>query len=162
MDDKLPPQVPMPREGKRGEAGYLGYLLRQASATVRLATERALTDLDVTLPQFLVLTMVNAYPGASSADVARLAMLTPQTISLIVANLERAERLRRTVDPAHGRIQRMELTDEGRVLLDRCRERTAVIDARLRESLPDDLEAQVRRWLVEVATLELAIEKAKS
>ncbi|MBA3377981.1 MAG: MarR family transcriptional regulator, partial [Chloroflexia bacterium] len=115
MDDKLPPQVPMPREGKRGEAGYLGYLLRQASATVRLATERALTDLDVTLPQFLVLTMVNAYPGASSADVARLAMLTPQTISLIVANLERAERLRRTVDPAHGRIQRMELTDEGRV-----------------------------------------------
>ncbi len=89
-------------------------------------------------------------------------MLTPQTISLIVANLEKAGRLRRTVDPAHGRIQRMELTDEGRVLLDRCRERTAVIDARLRESLPDGLEAQVRRWLVEVATLELAIEKAKS
>ncbi len=155
MDDKLPTAIPMPGEGKRGEEGYLGYLLRQASAAVRLATERAFDDLEVTMPQFLVMTMVNAYPGASSADVARLAMLTPQTISLIVANLERAGRLRREVSPGHGRIQRMELTDEGRDLLDRCRERTGVIDVRLRESLPDGLEPQVRRWLVEVATLDL-------
>jgi DNA-binding MarR family transcriptional regulator len=155
MDGKTGTEIPMPGEGKRGEAGYLGYLLRQASAAVRQSTERALSDLEVTLPQFLVLTMVNAYPGASSADVARLAMLTPQTISLIVANLERAGRLRRSVDPAHGRIRRMELTEEGRVLLDRCRERTALIDARLRASLPEGLEAEVRRWLVEVATLDL-------
>jgi len=158
MDGKLPVGIPEPGEGKRGEAGYLGYLLRQASAAVRLATERALEDLGVTMPQFLVMTMVNAYPGVSAAEVARLALLTPQTISLIVANLERAGRLRRAVDPGHGRIQRMELTEEGRALLDRCRARTAILDARLRESMPDGLEPPIRRWLVDVATLNLEIE----
>ena len=81
------PSIPEPGQGKRGEEGYLGYLLRQASAAQRLRMERAMADVDVTLPQFLVLTMLRAYPGISNADLARLTMLTPQTVSVIVANL---------------------------------------------------------------------------
>ena len=160
MNDNYPSGgIPAPGEGKRGESGYIGYLLRQASGAVRLATERLLEDLEVTLPQFLVMTMVNAYPGSSSADVARLAVLTPQTISLIVANLEKAGRLRRAVSPDHGRVQRMELTDDGRVLLARCRERTQVLGARLSASIPPDLEPAIRRWLVDVATLDLTVDR---
>ena len=71
-------------EGKRGETGYLGYLLRQAAGAYRLKMERALADLDVTPPQCAVLTMLAAYPGHSNADLARVAVLTPQTISLTV------------------------------------------------------------------------------
>jgi hypothetical protein len=44
---------PPPGEGKRGEQGYLAYLLRQAQAAARLAMERALADLGVTPPQFV-------------------------------------------------------------------------------------------------------------
>jgi DNA-binding MarR family transcriptional regulator len=161
MVGKTSPGIPEPGEGKRGEAGYLGYLLRQASAAVRLATERALEDLDVTMPQFLVMTMVNAYPGSSSADVARLAMLTPQTISFIVANLERAGRLRREVSPDHGRIQLMELTEEGTALLSQCRERTQQIEARLGASLSPEMDGAVRRWLAGVATLDLTVGPAQ-
>lgn len=149
------PTIPGPGEGKRGEEGYLGYLLRQASSATRLAVERLLADLEVTQPQFLVMTMVHAYPGCSSADVARLTMLTPQTISLIVANLERAGRLRRTVSPTHGRVQQTALTEDGRDLLMECRQRTQALDARLQASIPDGLETAIRRWLVDVATLEL-------
>jgi DNA-binding MarR family transcriptional regulator len=149
-------RIPKPGEGKRGEEGYLGYLLRQASAAARLALERELDDLEVTQPQFLVMTMVNAYPGASSADIARLAMLTPQTISLIVANLEKAGRLARTVDPTHARIQRMELTDEGRVLLERCRQRAHAVDAKLKSLMDPEDEAAIRRWLVDVASANLS------
>ncbi len=54
---------PPPGEGKRGEQGYLAYLLRQAQAATRLTMERALADLGVTPPQFVVLTMLKAYPG---------------------------------------------------------------------------------------------------
>ncbi len=146
------PRIPAPGEGKRGEEGYLGYLLRQASAASRQAVEQALADLGVTQPQFLVMTMVNAYPGSSSADVARLAMLTPQTISVIVANLERDGRLVRTVSADHRRIQRMALTEDGRALLARCRDRTQAVEARLASTLTPDQERIVRRWLVEVAT----------
>jgi len=147
--------IPKAGEGKRGEEGYLGYLLRQASAAVRQATEHRLADLEVTLPQFLVMTMVNAYPGSSSADVARLAMLTPPTISLIVSNLEKSGRLRRETDPAHGRVQRMALTAEGQALLARCRERTRSLDATLQASIPAGLEPDIRRWLVRLATMDL-------
>src|SRR6478735_2153798 len=151
MSGKLTVPIPEPGEGKRGESGYLGYLLRQASNAVRLAMERAFEDLDVTPPQFLVMTMINAYPGASGADVARLAMLTPQTISLIVANLEKSGRLTRVVSPSHGRIQRMELTESGKTLLAECRQRTRLLEARLAASIPPGLEPALRHWLVEVA-----------
>lgn len=148
-------RIPAPGEGKRGEQGYLAYLLRQAAAAARQAAERSLEDLGLTQPQFLVMTLINAYPGASSADVARLAMLTPQTISLIVANLERAGRVTRSVDPAHGRIQRMSLTGEGAALLDRCRDRVADLEGRLAAGLTAEQEQIVRRWLVRVATSHL-------
>jgi len=155
QQSKTSVEVPEAGEGKRGEQGYLGYLLRQASNAVRLGVDRALEDLSVTNPQFLVMTMINAYPGISGAEVARLTMLTPQTISLIVANLERDGRLRRAVSPDHGRIQPMELTDEGRALLAQCRERTSRFDAHLRDGLTPDQEAFLRQWLVEIATRNL-------
>ena len=55
------------------------------------------TGSGMTLPQFSVLTMLAAYPGASGAALARLellTLLTPQTMSVIVANLEKAVLLR--------------------------------------------------------------------
>ena len=44
--------VPRLGEGKRGPEGHLGYLVRQANVAVRAAMEKALSDLDVTPPQF--------------------------------------------------------------------------------------------------------------
>lgn len=154
MPGKQKPVIPEPGQGKRGEQGHLGYLLRQASNAVRLTMERAFADLDVTSPQFLVMTMVNAYPGASGADVARLTMLTPQTISLIVANLEKSGRLTRVTSPSHGRIQRMELTETGQALLAECRERASHLEAHLAASIPPGLEPALRHWLVDVASGE--------
>jgi hypothetical protein len=83
---------PPPGQGKRGEKGYLGYLLRQAQAAARLTLERALADLGITPPQFVVLTMLRAYPGLSGADLARLALLTPQTVGVIIRNLSATAR----------------------------------------------------------------------
>jgi DNA-binding MarR family transcriptional regulator len=149
-------EIPDPGEGKRGEQGYLGYLLRQGHGAVRQAIERALDDLAVTQPQFLVMTMINAYPGVSGAEIARLTMLTPQTISLIIANLERDGRLTRSVNPEHGRRLLLQLTEEGKNLLAQCRERAHEVDAQLRTGLSADDEQTIRRWLVEIATRNLA------
>ena len=49
--------------------------------------ERALADLDITPPQFTVLTMLASYPGCSNADIARIAVLTAP-VTVIVGNLE--------------------------------------------------------------------------
>jgi DNA-binding MarR family transcriptional regulator len=147
-----PPLIPAPGEGKRGEDGYMGYLLRQAAGAHRLRLERALADLGVTQPQFAVLTMLAAYPGLSNADVARLALLTPQTVSVIVANLERAGSLVRKPHAVHGRIQHLDLSDSGTALLKTCRERVHALEKELARDLSGEEERTVRRWLVAVAT----------
>lgn len=145
-------RVPAAGEGKRGEQGYLGYLLRQAHAAVRLTMERTLADLGVTSPQFAVLTMLNAYPGLSGADVARLTFLTPQTVGVIIRNLERDGAILMTPHPVHGRIQQWTLTHRGTTLLKACRERVIALEKRLAAGLDAKAEASIRRWLANVAT----------
>lgn len=145
-------RVPAAGEGKRGEQGYLGYLLRQAHAAVRLTMERTLADLGVTSPQFAVLTMLNAYPGLSGADVARLTFLTPQTVGVIIRNLDRDGAIVMTPHPVHGRIQQWTLTPRGTTLLKACRERVIALEKRLAAGLDAKAEASIRRWLANVAT----------
>lgn len=146
------PPLPEPGEGKRGEAGYLGYLLRQAAGAYRLRMERALLDIEVTPPQFSVLTMLAAYPGHSNADLARLALLTPQTVSVIIANLERMGAVVRRPHEIHGRIQHLDLSAKGRGLLTKCRARAHAIEREMVAGLGAVDEQAIRRWLVGVAT----------
>mgnify|MGYP000906168345 CR=1 FL=1 len=140
--------IPRPGEGKRGEAGHLGYLLRQAGAAHRVRLEHALADLAVTPPQFAVLTMIAAYPGLSNADIARLSLQTPQTASVIVANLLRAGHVARRPHAVHGRIQQIEATKSGQALLARCRERVMAAERRITAGLASGEEDVIRRWLV--------------
>jgi DNA-binding MarR family transcriptional regulator len=143
--------IPAVGEGKRGEQGHIGYLLRQAQAAHRQRMERALAGLAITLPQFSVLTMLDAYPGASGADLARLSLLTAPTMSVIVANLERSGAVTRRPHAVHGRIQQIEVTEAGRKLLARCRACVKPVEAELLGGLSTAEQAAVRRWLVKVA-----------
>jgi DNA-binding MarR family transcriptional regulator len=142
---------PPPGEGKRGEQGYLAYLLRQAQAATRLAMERALADLGATPPQFVVLTMLRAYPGLSGADLARVAMLTPQTTGVIIRNLERDGAIRKTPHPVHGRVLQWTVTRRGAALLDKCRRHAQVIERRLTAGLSASGQRTIRRWLAQIA-----------
>ena len=143
---------PPPGQGKRGEQGYLAYLLRQAQAASRLSMERALATLGVTTPQFVVLTMLRAYPGLSGADLARVALQTPQTVGVIIRNLERDGAIVKTKHPVHGRRLMWTLTRRGTRLLDNCRRRALVQERRLAAGLNAKSQAIVRRWLSKIAT----------
>src|SRR5271168_750619 len=142
---------PPPGQGKRGEQGYLAYLLRQAQAAARLAMERALADLGVTPPQFVVLTMLRAYPGLSGADLARVALLTPQTVGVIIRNLERDGAIRKTPHPVHGRVLQWSLTRRGGTLLDKSRQRVVALERRLVAGLGAKSQVTIRRWLSKIA-----------
>jgi DNA-binding MarR family transcriptional regulator len=139
-------------QGKRGEQDYLAYLLRQAQAAARLAMERALADLGVTPPQFVVLTMLRAYPGLSGADLARVALLTPQTVGVIIRNLERDGAIRKTPHPIHGRVLQWTLTRRGETRLEKCRRHALGLERRLMAGLPKQAQLTIRRWLARIAT----------
>ena len=148
-----PPTPPLPHagQGKRGQEGHLAYLLRQGAGAVRLRMERLLADLGVTTAQFAVLTMLDAYPQASGADVARLALLTPQTVHGITGSLRRAGLVEAAPSANHGRIQTLTLTTAGQELLATCKARVAALEQDLAAGLTDGEEEVIRRWLVRLA-----------
>lgn len=146
-----PAAPPLPGEGKRGEQGYLAYLLRQAQAAARLSLERALGELGVTPPQFVVLTMLKAYPGLSGADLARVALLTPQTVGVIIRNLERDGAIAKTPHPVHGRMLQWSLTERGLDLLQACRRHAMALERRLEKDMNTTELATIRRWLAQIA-----------
>jgi DNA-binding MarR family transcriptional regulator len=149
--------APRVGEGKRGPDGHIGYLLRQASAALRQALDAKFAALGLTHPQFLVLNVLAAYPGASGAEVARITMLTPQTINLIVRNLERGGLIGRRGHETHGRVLRADLTAAGKRALAQCKRRANAVEASLLEALDQATVSAIRQWLVQVA-LRLARE----
>ena len=145
------PRLPLVGEGKRGPEGYLTYLLRQANAAVRLALDRALAKEGMTFPQQSALTIIRAYEAISAADLARLTMLTPQTVNGIVRALELRGAIAKEPDRVNRRILRLIITEEGRALNRRCRALTAPIEATLQARMGASVEGAIRRWLVDVA-----------
>lgn len=152
LADHLGARPPLPGQGKRGKKGYLAYLLRQAQAASRLSMERALAEVGITPPQFIVLTMLKAYPGLSGADLARVALLTPQTIGVIIRNLERDGAIEKTPHPVHGRVLQWELTRRGKKLLRKCRRPVKQLERHLAAGLKRKTLRRIRRWLSKIAT----------
>jgi DNA-binding MarR family transcriptional regulator len=143
--------IPVAGEAKRGTEGHIGYLLRQASGAMRLAMDAGLSQAGLTTPQFLILNLLNAYPGASGAELARIALLTPQTVNLIVRKLERDALIERTDHETHGRVMRLTLTSKGLKSLSQCKRLADNVERQLIDLMEKDTEAALRRWLVDVA-----------
>jgi DNA-binding MarR family transcriptional regulator len=129
----------------------IGYLLRRAQATARLAFDAALADYEITAPQFAILYGLHRDPGQSSADLTRRSTMTAQAVNLIVKDLERRKLLRREPHPEHGRILRTELTAEGRILLKKCLRRVRLVEARMLDGLDGAAESIIRTWLIDIA-----------
>ena len=145
------PRLPAPGEAKRGADGYLTYLLRQASAAVRLSMERELADLAVTPPQFSALTMLMAYGELSNAELARLTLQTPQTVNVIIGNLERRGLVVKRPDGSNGRVLRLVITADGKRLAEKCKVRADRIEALVQTKLKPATERVVREWLAALA-----------
>src|SRR6185437_12404757 len=91
------------------------------------------------------------YPGLSGADLARVALLTPQTVGVIIRNLERDGAIRKTPHPVHGRVLQWTLTRRGLSVLKKSRRRALALERRLAADLSDANLTAIRRWLSKIA-----------
>ncbi len=146
-------KIPQAGDGLRGMDAPIGYLLRQASTTHCTEIEKLLSDLHVTLPQYSVLKVLSLYPGISNADLARMCLLTPQTISVIVKNLKRMEALSSRPHAIHGRIQHLDLTPAGKKILTLCSKRVDAFQKSLTGGLSKSEETIIKQWLISVAEM---------
>ena len=121
-------------------AKRLGYALKRAQHALRTRMDEALRPLNLTTPQYAVLSAIELDSGISNAALARAAFVTAPTMQGIVGNLERAGLLKRSSDPTHGRILRSELTRKGAKKLQEAHIRVENIEAIMLHILaPDEI-----------------------
>lgn len=143
--------VPPIGERYRGVEGHTGFLLVQASHTLRAALGAALRPHDLTPPQYGALSVLARDPGLSGADLARASNITPQAINEVLATLERKHLIERHPHPTHGRILQATLTEEGQRRLQAANPAARALSAAIEEGFTADQIATVKTWLVEAA-----------
>jgi DNA-binding MarR family transcriptional regulator len=120
--------------------------LEKAQHFLRLVQDAALRGLGLTTPQYAALAALAQQPGLSGAALARRCLVTPQTMTGIVANLAAAGLVAREADPEHGRIIQTALTDEGQARLEQARARIEQIN----EQMVSDLDRAEREALADL------------
>ena len=125
----------------------LGYLLHRLAAVVRPQVAAELGPLGLGLPEFVCLRILAAFPGRSSADLARDTHVTAQAMNQLFHRLEAIGAVRRPATPPAGRALPAELTAEGRKLLKRAEHAVHVADQRVLDRLTPTEQRQLKKLL---------------
>ena len=107
------------------------YLLRQTQLRIYAAMVERLNALGLTPVQYTVLSLSSREGGLSSADLARRAQITPQSMNEVIAALHRKGLITRHEAPENRRILRVVLTNEGNRLLPECERQIDRLEAEL-------------------------------
>jgi DNA-binding MarR family transcriptional regulator len=140
--------VPSIGERYRGVEGHIGYLLVQASYTLRAALAAALLPHHLSPSQYAVMSVLAQDPGSSGADLARACSTTPQAMSGVLVTLEREGLIERHPHPTHRRILRVTLSGEGERRLAAANPGVRELEARIEAGFGADQIATVKAWLV--------------
>ncbi len=136
----------------------LGYILKRAQQSLRIRVDTQLKAVEITLPQYAVLSNVAISPGISNADLAKAAFVTPQTMQGILSTLEKRNLLERSQDPEHGRRLMTQLTAEGKIAMETARIEMIKVEAMMLGSISDHDIEQTTQTLLKCIE-NLAIEK---
>ncbi|CAM2156427.1 DNA-binding MarR family transcriptional regulator [Paraburkholderia tropica] len=98
----------------------LTYLIGQLDRIVKRRLNEVLSQFGLTLPQFTVLSVLNARGQMTNAQLAERSFITPQSANEVVKNMEGKGWVLREDHPTHGRLVHLRLTSEGLRLLHEC------------------------------------------
>jgi DNA-binding MarR family transcriptional regulator len=115
----------------------LSYLIGRLDRVLGRRLSAAVEPIGLTLPAYTALSVLRAQDGLSNAQLARRSLVTPQSMSEVVALLVERGFVRRKAEPAGGRAIRTEITRAGSRALERC---DRAVDEVEREML-NDLDA---------------------
>jgi DNA-binding MarR family transcriptional regulator len=98
----------------------VAWTLVQASHVVARRFRAAFGRVGLSPTQFGVLLELDLHPGSSNGEVARAILVTPQSMSDLLASLERLGYVRRDDSAGQGRRVPARLTAAGREVLREC------------------------------------------
>lgn len=134
------------------------YVIGRLERVLRRRLTAAVEPTGLTLPAYTALSVLRAQDGLSNAQLARRSLVTPQSMSEVLALLVDLGYVRRRAEPGHGRVMRTELTAAGRRALARCDRAVDAVERDLLSGLDDDESAGLRDALVRCSrALELQL-----
>lgn len=132
-------------------APRLSYLVFRLERRIRARLDEALAMHGVTTTEYMALSELRLRDGPSSAQLARIAFVTPQAMNLVIRDLERRGLVRREADPRGGRALRLGLTRAGAGALRRCDRALDGIEQTMLAALDDDDRKTLADHLAECA-----------
>src|SRR3954451_24848193 len=130
----------------------LGYLFRLAFQRYRLALQEQLSGLGLSAQEYSLLSLFETRPELSTADLARLAQVTRQTMHTAVLGLETAGLVERR--PRNQRVVLVGPTRLGLERLQAATDRVRALEHATMDGLSGEQERTVREWLAAVGGRE--------
>ena len=126
-------------------APTLLYLIGRIDRVVRRHIDDVVGSHGLSVNQYTTLSVLERRSGLSNAQLARRALVSPQSMNEVLLTLERRGLVRRRAHPDHGRILQARLTAKGRRLLAACDAEVREVEARMMRDLTARDEAALRR-----------------
>ena len=115
----------------------LGFHLKRVELELMAVKHAALKPSGLTVPQYSALLLLNGQEGISGAALARGCLVTPQTMSTILGNLEAKGLVERSQHPWHRNVLETRLTEEGKKALEVADAAATAIEKRLNATFTD-------------------------
>ena len=116
----------------------LGNGIKRVEQLLMGEKARALRDFELTVPQYATLATLAHSPGQSAAQLARAALVSPQTMATILGNLEAKGLIERDVSSLHVRVLICHLTSTGYELVSNADRTVKSIEDDLRSNFTED------------------------
>jgi DNA-binding MarR family transcriptional regulator len=117
------------------EATFI-YMVGRVNQGIRREMRARLSQCELSVAEYTTLSVLAARPELSNAQLARRALVTPQSMIEILGQLERRGLVQRAVDPDHGRILRATLTPKGHEVLAIATPEVAALNEELFAGVP--------------------------
>jgi DNA-binding MarR family transcriptional regulator len=134
--------------GSGRERGFrLSYLIGRLDRAIQRQMMARLQVHNLSLSQYIVMSVLLNRPGLSNAQLARRSFVSPQAMNEVIAGLEAADLVTREVDQNHRRVLRATITPRGRKILTQLDGEIGELEEEMLASVP----AEDRAQFVEVA-----------
>ena len=149
--------IPSPRRGRRELAEdtrvRLGLHIKAAEQAMMAVKTEALRSFGITVAQYAAMLSLYYVPEQSSAQLARAAAVTPQTMATVIAKLEQKRLVTRHPSSDHAKVLIASLTPEGETLLLRADEAARGIEQRMAEAFTIKEREQLTEMLARVTAV---------
>jgi DNA-binding MarR family transcriptional regulator len=115
--------------GTESASPLLLYMVKQVELAVRSRVDEIVRPVGLTAAQYTALTVLERHTDMSSAQLARSSFVTAQSMADMITALEGRALIERHRDRTDRRRLVVALTDDGRAMLDRCRDEVAALEA---------------------------------